>query len=266
MQQGLQHVLWTLGDVPEVVRIDNTSAATHELRSSRGRALNDNYAALLDHYGLRSTRINPGQNRENGVAEHAHYRLQDAINQALILRGSRDFDTVDDYASFVRQMVERRNRLVEGKLEQETLCLGSLPPAPVPEWRGERTDLEYVRIRHLAATTMEATVDSALSSVMDADKCFDYAAVRNLAERKPPEIPLLDPVRLARPQSLRPPAPGQPGGGGAVRMTIADTSVMQERIRHLCHHFKLSTVAAEKVARFTAAGHGDALPTFIKVL
>ena len=127
LQQGLQNALWTLGGVPEVVRSDNTSAATHELRSSRGRALNDNYAALLDHYGLRSTRINPGQSHENGVAEHAHYRLKDAIDQALILRGSRDFDTADDYASFVRQMVERRNRLVEGKLEQELLCLRSLP-------------------------------------------------------------------------------------------------------------------------------------------
>ena len=134
LQQGLQNALWTLGGVPEVVRSDNTAAATHELRSSRGRALNDNYAALLDHYGLRSTRINPGQSHENGVAEHAHYRLKDAIDQALILRGSRDFDTVDDYASFVRQMVERRNRLVEGKLEQEMACLGPLPPAPVPEY------------------------------------------------------------------------------------------------------------------------------------
>ena len=130
LQQGLQNALWTLGGVPEVVRSDNTSAATHELRSSRGRALNDNYAALLDHYGLRSTRINPGQSHENGVAEHAHYRLKDAIDQALILRGSRDFDTVDDYASFVRQMVERRNRLVQGKLEQELLCLGLPAPSP----------------------------------------------------------------------------------------------------------------------------------------
>ena len=134
LQQGLQNALWTLGGVPEVVRSDNTSAATHELRSSRGRALNDNYAALLDYYGLRSTRINPGQSHENGVAEHAHYRLKDAIDQALILRGSRDFDTADDYADFVRQMVERRNRLVEGKLEQEMPCLGPLPPAPVPEY------------------------------------------------------------------------------------------------------------------------------------
>ena len=44
------------------------------------------------------------------------------------------------------------------------------------------------------------------------------------------------------------------------------TSVMQERIGQLCHRFKLPTVAAEAVARFTAAGHGDALPTFLEVL
>ena len=299
LQQGLQNALWTLGGVPEVVRSDNTAAATHELRSSRGRALNDNYAALLDHYGLRSTRINPGQSHENGVAEHAHYRLKDAIDQALILRGSRDFDTVDDYASFVRQMVERRNRLVQGKLEQELLCLRSLPPAPVPEyvnyqskvrkwctiqvaghsysvpsrligkevqirlyadwvevyyqghlvermervrgegeanvnyrhvigslvrkpgafaryrfreqlfptmhfrltydalrqWRGERADVEYVRILHLAATTMAATVDSALSLLLEAGQSFDYAEVRDLAEPKVPEAPVLTLVR-----------------------------------------------------------------------
>ena len=295
LQQGLQNALWTLGGVPQILRSDNTAAATHELRSSRGRALNDNYAALLDHYGLRSTRINPGQSHENGVAEHAHYRLKDAIDQALILRGSRDFDTTDDYAGFVRQMVERRNRLVEGKLEQELLCLRSLPPAPVPEyvnyqskvrkwstiqvakrtysvpsrligkevqirlyadwvavyykdhlvermervhgereanvnyrhvigslvrkpgafaryrfreqlfpamhfrlaydalrqWRGERADVEYVRILHLAATTMEATVDSALSLLLEAGESFDYAEVRDLAEPKVPEAPLL---------------------------------------------------------------------------
>ena len=115
LKQGLQAALFTLGGVPEVARSDNTSAATHEMKRSRGRALNDNYAALLDHYGLRSTRINRGQSHENGVAEHAHYRLKDAVDQALILRGSRDFHTTDHYAGFVREMVERRNRLVKGK-------------------------------------------------------------------------------------------------------------------------------------------------------
>ena len=38
------------------------------------------------------------------------------------------------------------------------------------EWRGERADVEYVRILRLAATTMEmeATVDSALSLLLEA--------------------------------------------------------------------------------------------------
>ncbi len=60
------------------------------------------------------------------------------------------------------------------------------------EWRGERADVEYVRILHLAATTMEANVDSALSLLLlEAGQPFAYAEVRDLAETKPPEAPAL---------------------------------------------------------------------------
>ena len=59
------------------------------------------------------------------------------------------------------------------------------------EWRGERAEVEYVRILHLAATTMEATVDSALSLLLEAGEPFDYTQVRDLAEPKPPEAPAL---------------------------------------------------------------------------
>ena len=48
------------------------------------------------------------------------------------------------------------------------------------EWRGERADVEYVRILHLAATTMESMVDSALALLLEAGEPFDYAAVREL--------------------------------------------------------------------------------------
>ena len=41
---------------------------------------------------------------------------------------------------------------------------------------------------------------------------------------------------------------------------------MQERIGQLCHQFKLPNMGAQSVTRFTAAGHGDALPTFLEVL
>ena len=47
---------------------------------------------------------------------------------------------------------------------------------------------------------------------------------------------------------------------------MTDTSVMQDRIGQLCGQFKLPTVGAQSVARFTAAGHGDALATFLEVL
>ena len=47
---------------------------------------------------------------------------------------------------------------------------------------------------------------------------------------------------------------------------MTDTSVMQERIGQLCHQFKLPTMGAQSVHRFTAAGHGDALATFLEVL
>ena len=49
-------------------------------------------------------------------------------------------------------------------------------------------------------------------------------------------------------------------------MMDTDTSVLQERIGQLCHQFKLPTMGAQSVARFTQSGHGDALPTLLEVL
>ena len=137
--KGMQGALWELGGVPEVLRTDNLSAATHELKGSGGRALNERYAAVLAHYGLRSTRTNPRSSHENGVAEQGHHRLKGALGQALILRGSRDFRSVEAYISFVRQVADKRNRLVWAKLEHERRCLRPLPPAPVPEYVTYRT-------------------------------------------------------------------------------------------------------------------------------
>ena len=94
-----------LGGVPEVVRSDNTSAATHEVKRSRGRALIRQLRPLCWTLRSRSTAVNRCQSHENGVAEHAHYRLKDAIDQALILGAA----ATDDYAHF-REMVEQSGR------------------------------------------------------------------------------------------------------------------------------------------------------------
>src|SRR5260370_12817590 len=64
---GVQEALWRLGGVVEVLRSDNLSAATHELPLSGGRALTKRYRALLEHYGLRSTRTLPRHAHEHCV-------------------------------------------------------------------------------------------------------------------------------------------------------------------------------------------------------
>ena len=74
--------------MPEVVRSDNLSAATHKLKDGKGRDFNERCKAILDHYGLKATRTNSYSAHENGVAEQGHRRLKDAVAQALVLRGS----------------------------------------------------------------------------------------------------------------------------------------------------------------------------------
>jgi hypothetical protein len=59
-----------------------------------------------------------------------------------------------------------------------------------------RTNVEYVRILHLAASTMESTVEVALALLLEQGRTFDYAAVRDLAS---PERPAVPHVQIAPP-------------------------------------------------------------------
>ena len=104
--------------------------------------MNASYEAVLAHYGLEATRTNPRSSHENGVVEQRHRRLKNAMDQALILRGSRDFESEDEYRTFVRRIVDRRNRLVSSKLKTERRHLRPLPGAPIPEYVNYR-----VRVR-----------------------------------------------------------------------------------------------------------------------
>ena len=100
---GLQEALAAIGGCPAVWRSDNLSAATHQIPGG-GRELNRRFAAVLDHYGASSTRIEPGESHQNGIAEKAHHRLKSSIAQALVVRGSHDFASIDTYMGFVGAM------------------------------------------------------------------------------------------------------------------------------------------------------------------
>ncbi len=132
---GVQGALWALGAVPEVLRSDNLSAATHELKRSSGRDLTVRFRAVLDHYGLRSSRITPGRAHENGVVEQANGRVKALLAQALLIRGHADFDDQCEYEHFVQEVVDAwRNRPAAARLLEERPRLRPLPSAPIPSY------------------------------------------------------------------------------------------------------------------------------------
>lgn len=59
-------------------------------------------------------------------------------------------------------------------------------------WYGERADVEYVRILHLAASTREAEVDAALAQCLGGGARFDYAGVKGRVRPEKPAIPVLE--------------------------------------------------------------------------
>jgi hypothetical protein len=131
---GVQEALWHLGGAVEVLRSDNLSAATHGLPSG-GRALTRRYRALLDHYGMRSTRIFPRKAHENGVVEQAHRRTKSILAQMLVLRGSRDFPSVEEYQRWARELIEREHNVLLGeKLAEERRHLHALPAVALPAY------------------------------------------------------------------------------------------------------------------------------------
>ena|SRR5690242_17384810 len=132
---GVQGALWELGGVSEVLRSDNLSAATHDLRRGRGRALNRRYRGLLEHYGLRSSLIQVGEAHENGVVEQAHRRTKSILTQALLLRGSCNFGSVEAYQQWLRAVMEgEHNSRITERLAEERRHLRPLPAAPIPAY------------------------------------------------------------------------------------------------------------------------------------
>lgn len=294
---GLQSAFVELGGVPAVVRLDNLSAATHELREKKGRGLTERFQAIVDHYGFLPAPIRPGRANENGVVEKGHHLVKSALQQALLLRGHRDFPSVDAYMSFVRKTIgERLHRGRESKFAEDLAAVRPLPASRLPEYtqykvkvrkwstinlnkriysvpsrlidyevearlfhdvvevwyggklletmprlrggkmhridyrhiawslarkpgafrayrfreelfptlafrraydalvatRGDRADVEYVRILHLAASTMEYTVEEALEALLEDGKPFDFAAVQALAKPEEPAVPSIE--------------------------------------------------------------------------
>jgi hypothetical protein len=131
LAEGLESCLWHLGGVPRQHRTDHLSAAIRaEEATSRGQAT-ERYAALLAHYGLAPSTNNAGEAHENGDIEQAHHRFKQAVDQALRVRGSREFPTRAVYQRFLQDLVRQRNLTRQARWAEEQAVLRPLPVAPL---------------------------------------------------------------------------------------------------------------------------------------
>ena len=127
LAENLQNALWTLGGVPHEHRTDSLSAAYRNLDADAAADVTRRYNDFCAHYGMLASRNNPGEAHENGAVEAHNNHLKTALDQGLILRGSRDFATLADWRRFVDELVARRNRRREAAVCTEMAVLRPLP-------------------------------------------------------------------------------------------------------------------------------------------
>jgi hypothetical protein len=140
LSAGLQNALWALGGVPQRHRTDRMTLAVHH--DGQPDVFTDRYRALLGHYGLEGEATNPASGNENGDVESSHRHFKEALEQALLLRGSRDFTSREAYQEFVRAVQAQRNAGRSARFAEELRQL-----RPLPAKRLETLERLRVRVR-----------------------------------------------------------------------------------------------------------------------
>jgi transposase len=131
LSEGLEHCLWQIGGVPQWHRTDNLTAAVRDLDRDGMHEFTQNYRALLSHYGMQPSANTAGQAHQNGDVEQSHFRFKQAVDQALRVRGSRDFADRAGYERFLAELVRQRNLTRSVRFEADWAALCPLPTAPL---------------------------------------------------------------------------------------------------------------------------------------
>ena len=107
------------------IKTDRLSAAVHKV--SHPEEFTRAYSRLLKHYGIRGRKIQAGKANENGDIEQRHFRFKNALDQALMLRGSRDFSSRNEYRSYLDQLFKQLNAGRQSRLVEEMKVIKPLP-------------------------------------------------------------------------------------------------------------------------------------------
>jgi hypothetical protein len=153
LAEGLERCLWQIGGVPQQHRTDQLSAAVRQLDQAGRHDFTDRYRALMAHYGMQPTTTVAGEAHHNGDVEQAHYRFKQAVDQALRVRGSRDFADRAAYDRFLHELVRQRNLTRVTRFAAEQQALRPLPVSPLHPCRELRVRASRFSTIHVLENT-----------------------------------------------------------------------------------------------------------------
>jgi len=153
LAEGLERCLWQLGGVPTQHRTDQLSAAVRQLDAAGRHDFTERYLALMAHYGMQPSTNTAGEAHQNGDVEQAHHRFKVALDQALRVRGSRDFADRASYERFLQELVRQRNLTRVARFALEQQALRPLPAAPLAPCRELRVPVSRFSTIHLLNNT-----------------------------------------------------------------------------------------------------------------
>ena len=139
LRHGVQRALFQLGRVPEWHQTDHSTAATHRIPDAKkgdhaGRTFNEDYLAIMRHFGMKPRTTEVGAKEQNGDVEAANGALKRALEQALLVRGSRDFETRDGWQQFIDDAMRKANRGRGQRVADEMAAMRELNVAKLPEF------------------------------------------------------------------------------------------------------------------------------------
>lgn len=160
LRKGIQRALFQLGRVPQYHQTDNSTAATHRIPDGKKvhaegnrRPFNEEYLSLMQHFGMKPRTTEVGQKEQNGDAEAQNGALKRRLEQALLLRGNRDFASVEQWQEFIDEVARKANGTRGSRLTQELGAMSELQVCKLPEYvefTVQVSEWSTIRVRHCA--------------------------------------------------------------------------------------------------------------------
>ena len=184
LRRGLQRALFQLGRVPAVHQTDNSTAATHripegkkESEVGRTRSFNADYLALMRHFDMKPRTTAVGAKEQNGDAEARNGALKRRLEQALLLRGSRDFDDVASWQRFIDDVCRKSNKARSTWVAEELVAMRELNVAKLPEYVEETavvSEWSTIRVKHNAYSVPSRLIGHELKVHLYEDRLEAY--------------------------------------------------------------------------------------------